>query len=318
VEKRTISSPDTFLREASQAPAWVQIIGSSMWPLIESGDLLKVRRCRAEAIQRGDIVIVRDSRGGFMAHLASHHGVPVRTVAFHGRDDEGPLELVARAEAIHTRGVEVSLAPGLRHLVWALHRLYARARVWRITDRTRMAMRQAAKSRVGTELRRLRHGRFEVRLLNATDTPAVVLFAGQYLQVPIPFLKRQLRLRWHDAGASVGAFDRDGRLCGFAYLDEFRQEGLDVDGWWIRSLFVVPGARRLGLASELVSALCQRAGQLGISILRADVPKTNAASQELFRRQQFRLAASPVVESLTQEWGRNGVSDAWVVFEREP
>jgi GNAT superfamily N-acetyltransferase len=307
VEKRTISSPDTLLREASQAPAWVQIIGSSMWPLLESGDLLKVRRCPAEAIQRGDIVIVRDSRGGFMAHLASREGMPVRTVAFHGR-----------AEAIHTRGVEVPVAPGLRHLVWGLHRLYARARVWRIADKTRVAMRQAANSKVGMELRRLRHGRFEVRLLNATDTPAVVLFAGQYLQVPIPFLKRQLRLRWHDAGASVGAFDRDGRLCGFAYLDEFRQEGLDVDGWWIRSLFVAPSARRLGLGGELISALRQRARELGISLLRADVPMTNVASQELFRRQQFGLAASPVVERLTQEWGRNGVSDAWIVFEREP
>jgi L-amino acid N-acyltransferase YncA len=310
-------SPDALRHEPLGSSAWVQIAGSSMSPLLESGDFLHVRRCDGEAVRRADIVMVRSADNVYVAHLSINDGPPVRTASFSGRLDEGEWQVIGRAEEVRTRGLKIPLGSAARSLIWACHQLYASSGGSEAVADAKTLFRRVAHSRPGIVLRHWRLAPFELRPLNARDARELVIFASRYLQAPIPFLKKQLRTRWHEHGAAAGAFDRRGRLRGFCYFDDFRQEGLTLDGWWIRSLFVAPPARMLGLGERLIRLLCAQAKAQSVSKLLADVPASNTASRKLFQRAGFRPSQAELVNKVSQEWRRNGVSDDWVVFELE-
>jgi mycothiol synthase len=152
-----------------------------------------------------------------------------------------------------------------------------------------------------------------VRLLRAGDLDALLVFAGERLEVPSRHLRHHLLARWgreeQPEGAAVGAFDRQGRLHGFAFLDDYRHEGLRVEGLWVRSLVVAPWARSLGVAGRLVAQLLEAARAQGAPCVHADVDAHNAASLRVFERAGFRPAPPALTERLHAEGlaaGRRG------------
>jgi ribosomal protein S18 acetylase RimI-like enzyme len=155
-----------------------------------------------------------------------------------------------------------------------------------------------------------------VRELNVRDLNALLKFAAQHLAVPGDFLGRQLIKRWPRKGMAAGAFSPAGQMYGFVYLDEYTQEGLQLDGFWIRSLYVAPTARRNGLGRRLVEFLLKQAGDRGIPVVRADVDPENEGSLALFRGEGFLPVSSELTEKVCSEWAKKGSAISWIVFER--
>jgi ribosomal protein S18 acetylase RimI-like enzyme len=155
-----------------------------------------------------------------------------------------------------------------------------------------------------------------VRELNVRDLAALLVFAARYLAVPGDFLGRQLLKRWPRKGIAVGAFSLSGEMCAFVYLDEYTEEGLQLEGFWIRSLFVAPNARRKGLGRRLVEFLLKRAGDRGIPVVRADVDPDNQSSVALFRGEGFRRVSLELTQKVCSEWAKKGSAIPWIVFER--
>jgi L-amino acid N-acyltransferase YncA len=169
-------------------------------------------------------------------------------------------------------------------------------------------------------LRRQWLGRLEVRLLQAEDLDALLVFAGERLLVPSSFLRQQLLGRWTREGgargAAVGAFDKRGRLCGFAYLDDYREEGLALEGLWVRSLVVAPRARRMGVAGQIIDCLVEEARRQGAERVFADIDDDNFASLRTFRRAGFHGSSPELTQRVNSEWSASGGTKPLIVLER--
>ncbi len=171
-------------------------------------------------------------------------------------------------------------------------------------------------SKLTLALRRRLIAPVAVRPLHARDLDALIAFAGQYLAVPPDFLKQQLLKRWPRTGVAAGAFSRTGKMCGFAYLDEYAQEGLELEGFWIRSVFVAPIARRMGIGRQLVECLCEHGARQGIGRVWADIDARNQGSVTLFVREGFVPSSPEIVARVQREWSKKGSSITWTVLER--
>jgi mycothiol synthase len=171
-------------------------------------------------------------------------------------------------------------------------------------------------------LRRRWLGRIEVRLLKDADLDAMLVFAGERLLVPSAFLRRQLLRRWargeNAVGAAAGAFDAQGRLCGFAYMDDYREEGLALEGLWVRSLVVAPRARRMGVAHQIICCLVEEARRQGADRVFADIDDDNFASLRTFRRAGFEDSTPELTQRVNDEWRISGGVKPLVVLERVP
>jgi mycothiol synthase len=169
-------------------------------------------------------------------------------------------------------------------------------------------------------LRQRWFGPLEVRLLREADLDALLVFAGERLLVPSGFLRRQLQRRWargdKAVGAAAGAFDAQGRLCGFAYIDDYREEGLALEGLWVRSLVVAPRARRMGVGHQLICCLVEEARRQGADIVFADIDDDNLASLRTFRRAGFEDSTAELTRRVNEEWRISGGVKPLVVLER--
>jgi RimJ/RimL family protein N-acetyltransferase len=296
---------------------WVRGAGRSLYPLLRSGDSVRVLRCAPEALARGDVALVRVGRK-LVAHVVIS-SPPVRTAPLlGGKDPEGvPL---GRITALR-RGPWILPLPRLtRPTLFLGQRVLSglwsrpRARKWfhRLRDFT--------VSGWSRPLRQRWLGQLEIRLLREEDLDALLVFAGERLLVPSGFLRQQLLGRWARAdgarGAAVGAFDRHGRLCGFAYLDDYREEGLALEGLWVRSLVVAPRARRMGVAYRILQCLVDEARRQGAERIFADIDDDNLASQRTFRRAGFQASSAELTQRVNAEWSASGGNKPLVVLER--
>jgi len=94
---------------------WVRVRGSSMWPLLVSGD--EVQFERGAAVGPGDAAVLLRGDGALVTHVVS--GVePLRTCGFLGPEDAPGLELLGAVRRVRRGPVE---APYVRALVWPLH-----------------------------------------------------------------------------------------------------------------------------------------------------------------------------------------------------
>jgi len=297
---------------------WVRGTGRSLYPLLRSGDSVQVERCGPETLARGDVALVRGRRG-LTAHVVTSTQ-PLVTESLLGAVDEDETVLLGRVVAVRRGRLAIPLPRPSRRMLLLTQR--ALASTWARPEARVLyrRVRDATFSGWSTPLRRWWLGELEVRLLRKTDLDALLVFAGERLQASPGFLRQQLLTRWADAerqmGAAVGAFDAEGRLHAFAWMDDYRQEGLHLEGLWVRSLMVAPQARRMGVASRLLSCLEDTARRQGADRLFADIDEDNAASLHTFRKAGFHLSSEALTRRVNQEWDAAGASKPLVVMER--
>jgi ribosomal protein S18 acetylase RimI-like enzyme len=263
------------------ARVWVRGAGRSMYPLLRGGDAVQVERCAGSAgVRPGDIALVRLGGGGLAAHVV-RAVEPLRTSAFLGRMDEGPAHLLGRVVAIRRAGLLLPVGGRLAPLVLALHRASAYAAGSSRMRRGVRWLRGAVATPATREVRRRWLGALQVRGLGPEDAEVLLLYAGDALRGPTAFLGQAPRER--RGREVVGAFTRHGRLVGFAARE----------GAWLRSLHVTEGARRLGVGTRLLRALCAATSQQGEPALYAAVRPEESACWRLLSREGFREVPGP-------------------------
>jgi ribosomal protein S18 acetylase RimI-like enzyme len=276
---------------------WVRGVGRSMAPLLRSGDSLQVRRLHEAGLRRGDIAFFIDARGSLVAHLVTQTD-PVRTASFLGVPDAPGATFLGRAEAVRRGDRQVGFGDRGRWALTAAHRVTRAAYGFGPARAAVRLARTLAGTRGTAALRRRWLEPITVRALDRTDLDAALIFLGDRLPHAVEPAQRNLGKRWGREGAAAGAFSR-GRLVGFAFLDEYRQEGIDLEGLWVRNLLVAPHARGLGLARQLVEVLLEGARAQGRTEVLADVRSDNAPALALFDSLGF-IEAPAVTETVRQ------------------
>lgn len=98
-------------------------------------------------------------------------------------------------------------------------------------------------------------------------------------------------------------------------LDQYRNVGLPIDGWWIRAITVRPFARGLSLGHDLVALLCREAARQGIPVVRAAIAPDNMPSLRVFERAGFRPTAAAVADTIRRTWRDHEPTQQWCVVE---
>ena len=297
---------------------WVRGTGRSLYPLLRSGDAVQVERCGPESLARGDVALMRSQRG-LTAHVVTST-LPLVTESLLGQVDADEGVALGRVVAVRRGRLVIPLPRPSRPMLLLTQRALSSAYGRPAARDLYRRVRDATFSGWSTPLRRWWLGGLEVRLLRKTDLDALLVFAGERLQAFASFLRQQLLTRWADetrpAGAAVGAFDAEGRLHAFAWMDDYRQEGLNLEGLWVRSLMVAPQARRMGVASRLLACLEETARLQGARTLYADIDEDNDASLHTFSKAGFHLSSEALTRKVNQEWDAAGASKPLVVMER--
>ena len=297
---------------------WVRGMGRSLYPLLRSGDAVRLLRCGPERLARGDVALVR--HGPRLAAQVVLSTRPWVTESLLGGTDVPGGELVGRVIALKRGSLVLRLPRPTRPALFLTQR--ALSGVW-----TKPAARAVYRhlrdlfSGWTKPLRRHFVGPVEIRLVRQDDLDALLAFATERLVVSGTFLRRQLRDRWglpeeRRVGAAAGAFDAQGRLFGFAWVDDYHQEGLALDGFWVRSLVVSPRVRRMGVATALVRCLLEEARRQGAERVHADIDEDNTASLRTFSGLGFRPAPDSLTVTTNQQWDAAGGSKRLVVLVR--
>lgn len=309
-------TPELFAALPLGREIWIRVYGRSLLPLLRSGDLVRAVRCGEAEVRRGDIAVIRRRRGPLVGHVVTATG-PVRTASFLGVPDAPGAEVLGRAVAVRREGLPFALPlpRAGRPLLLASHRLVARAYASDPVRRGWRSVRELAASDATAPLRQRLFGPFQVRRLQPADADALLAFAGGRLRFTPDFVRRELHGHWQAPGAAVGAFDRRGRLVGFMFMGEYRQEGVPLEGMWLRALMVARRARGLGVARRLMEATCALARDAGLGAVFTDVREDNQASLALVRGLGFTEAPPALQESAGRLLARPGQARV-VVFER--
>ncbi len=297
---------------------WVRGVGRGLAPLLRPGDSVRVLRCGPGLLVPGDVALMRQGRE-LVAQLVVSTA-PWRTASLLGMAGAPAGEALGRVVAVRRGRWVVPLPRPFGPALWAARQ--AASAVW-ARPQARLVSRGVWDFFSGWSrpLRRRLMGPLAVRLLTARDVDALLAFAAAQLVVSPSFLRHQLRERWGLAepgrrGAAAGAFDAEGRLHGFAWMDSYRQEGLPLEGAWVRSLVVAPRARRMGVATGLLRTLMAEARRQGEVWLYADVAEDNAASLRTFGRLGFQRASDTLTRETNEAWDATGGSARLVVLER--
>lgn len=83
---------------------WLAASGKSLWPLLRSGDSLRVRRTDADGLTLGDVAVVKLPGGVLAAHLVVALQ-PVRTASSVGIEDAPATEVLGVVTAFRRDGV---------------------------------------------------------------------------------------------------------------------------------------------------------------------------------------------------------------------
>jgi L-amino acid N-acyltransferase YncA len=226
---------------------------------------------------------------------------PLRTGMPRGVMDEHPGEVHGRVAAIRRGGRTLAFRAARRAAAWAMQRA---------TTMARRALRPAARfvtsSRATSGARGRRVGPLRIRRVMPEDADALDAFAAENLPRTRDLVVRQARGRWAAEGAAVAAFDARGMVRGFAFVDEYAQEGVPLAGHWLRSLAVDAWARRLGLGRELVREVCDEAHSRGVRRVYGDVLPGNHASLSLLRGLGFVDADAAVADAANRLFAAAG------------
>lgn len=94
---------------------WLPAGGRSLWPLLQPGDSLKVRRVAAHDVRRGDVAVVVVPSGLLIAHVVVSIN-PVCTASLAGVPDAPAVEVLGRVVA-YRRGERIRRWPST-HRIW--------------------------------------------------------------------------------------------------------------------------------------------------------------------------------------------------------
>ena len=297
---------------------WVRGVGRGLSPLLRPRDAVRVLRCGPGLLAPGDVAMLRQE-DSLVAHVVLSTA-PWRTAPLLGPPDEPGGVALGRVVALRRGPWVMPLPRPFRPALWMAQQAASTAWAWPRSRLVSRRVRNFLYSEWSLPLRRRMVGTLEVRLLTAGDMDALLAFAEERLVVTPGFLRRQLRERWGVSepgrrGAAAGAFDAAGRLQGFAWVDSYRQEGLHLEGLWVRSLVVAPRARLMGLATRILHVLMEEARRQGEERLYADVDEGNAASLRTFERLKFLRADAKLTQQANEAWDATGDSTRLVVFE---
>lgn len=276
-----------------------------MRPLLRTGDALYVERCDETSLAVGDIAVGLRPEGHLVAHLVAATD-PIRLTALLGGLDPIGTRPLGRAVEVKLRsGQHLKLPAGTRTALWAFHKTGSWLKAQSNVRAVVRASRELAYGPVTRGLRSRRIGALRVRELTPMDETAVVRFTGDNLSFPASFMWERLRTRWQDIGLAVGAVGREEQLFGFAYLDTYRAEGVDLDGHWVRGLVVARVARGLGVATGIIRELVAHPRMQQHSEIHADVLADNAPSLRAFAAAGF--GPDPErTRQFTELWRRRG------------
>ena len=290
--------------------ARVKGLNYAFWPLSALSDVLEVERCAPNAGAPGEWVVVRRKDGRLGAQVVLEPG---RTAPF-GASEDGAAVPLARVKRIKSHsGHWLELPP--RTISKVIHHGIASTAFRGFKRAVRLAKDGLARSGPAVALRKRALGPFTVRLVEPEDAPALIAFCRKFLPAQTAFVERQLHARWlKGVGLPYLAFDRHGQLRGFIFADEYTEEGIDVPGYWIRSLLVDPKARGLGLSKQLGDALYAGHRARGVPTLFADIGAENVPTLKILPRWGFVRAEQEIADQLNQAFAAKGQRADWTVW----
>ncbi len=287
-----------------------------MFPVLVSGQSLKVVSCGPDELDMGDIAIGRLPDGVIAAHLVVQVSPP-RLSSFAGRLDPPETKIFGKAIAVRTRADRViPITPLTRRALLLIQKAYRGARTSWAAPVLR-SVRDSLASPVTARLRRRFVSPVVVRLLKTEDLDELLVFTGDNSGLRAELIRERLLQRWQMQGRAAGAFSRTGRMIGFCFLDEYASEGASIDGVWLRFLITSPMARNLGIAKRVITELLTWAGRSGVPTVFADVLASNKASLRVCRSLGFHEVTGPVVEQVRAHHARTGNAGDWIVLAHE-
>lgn len=284
----------------------------SLMPISLFAQEVRLEPAQPGELRPGDLAMVRGRDGHLRAHLVLGRA-PWASAPLLGAVDPAVVP-VGRIVALRVGRRELEVTRPFR-LLFRLLRILGRLVVLtRVVPMLRVGRELWGASPLGRAIRRLRLCPFTARRLTPEDSPALEAFARRELPVSAAFFLERLKSRWQEPRSlAVGAFDRRGRLQGFMYVDEFRHEGIEVEGAWIRQLRVATGARYLGVAKAMADAAFA-AGQANFERVWADLAPGNAPILRLMRRLGFEPASAEETSAFNQACERAGHPGGWEVW----
>ena len=117
-----------------------------------------------------------------------------------------------------------------------------------------------------------------VRIVRPDDLPQI--FALEQLCFSVPWTEEMLRAQLTDGHVFLAAVE-DGQVLGYAGLQYVLDEG------YITNVATSPARRREGIAGMLLSALKERAEELGLAFLTLEVRESNAPARRLYEKHGF-------------------------------
>lgn len=289
---------------------WVEGFGRSMWPLVRSGDSFLFERCARSALRAGDVGVFVDGRGRLVAHPVVSTR-PLRTSSLQGVEDVQGMRVLGRAQRLRTRGREVEVESGVR----ALLQTFARTAMFvRDSPRIAGAARVVRDAALGPSTRSVRAavlGEVRARVLDEGDRRETLAFIGHHGPALSEHAMKTFSTRWQKEGYAVGAFARDA-MVGMVFVDEYRVEGVPLDGIWVRSFYVASWARGLGVGTSLLDVVVSEARRRRMRIC-ADVSFENEVSKRRFLAAGFQLDELRTAEA-TAMWTQRRGPGSWVVY----
>jgi hypothetical protein len=244
---------------------WISVRGRSMSPLLTGGESLKVQRCSANALRRGDIAVMLRGDGALISHLVVRIR-PLRTEGFYGKPDAPGLEVLARAIAIRREEVVIALRPFMRPGLLALQRGWSLAARGRLTQSVYALLGGAVASPRTRRVRALL-GAIELRLLGPESLREVAIALSRWVTLSTQSLERLVR-----DGIAVGAIRR-GHLVGLIFVGPDKL---------LRYGFLQRRAQGMGVELALIERAIGEAAARGMAPIGAELePPFQGPAEEL-------------------------------------
>lgn len=264
-------------------------LGRSLWPVVKSGSRMIVERVDEKAVVRPGQVVVAwlPSAGALVCHVVSGTA-PVVTASMFGQPD-GEAEVLGQVLGVvglGRRRFQLLGAPAALRLL-RLAGTTARSRGW--TRHARESFGFLHSTPLSRKARLYWLEPFLVRRLSSEDLEDLAIFAGHHLSwLPAEWLEAQFRGSWaRGSGGAFAAFDRRHHIRAFCFLGRYSDEGVEVPGVWLRSLYTAPIARGLGLGDLLIKARLALAMEQGFHEVHSDILRDNTRSLQLHLKHGF-------------------------------